>query len=500
VAVDRELVVVSLVARRSFANAIPIRIATSKFAGGVLSARVPWLGARCLPRLLAPALCAFALEACRGAPKLPEQPNFLLLMVDTLRSDRLSLHDYPRQTSPQLDRFAAERAVVFDNAWANAGCTFPSVASILTGAWPQLIVATRSKQGTAVPTELRTLAERFSVRGGASAAVSASPIVRRTPSTLNPKGGYERGFAAFDETCEMRPASCVNRRALQLLNRLPEPFFLYLHYMEPHAPYRPPPGAARNFSKSSRAKAQAWARAGDWQVIRDWIYERDRHRSFGREDVRHLSDLYDDEVRYWDSEFGELITTLDARGVLGRTVVVVIADHGEELFDHQEWSHCRDMTYETVLATPLVMAVPGIPPARRSDVVSNVDLAPTLLELAGLAFDPADFAGRSLVPLLVGEAESPEERYALAAQGVSRAATDGRRIVRFNLRDGSSEASALARGGLRATPVDPSDPDVTRMRRALIDWIRRFDGDLRNGESVRRADELERRLKELGYL
>jgi arylsulfatase A-like enzyme len=479
---------------------MPIQIAASRFTDVVLSVRMRWLGARCLLRLLVPVLGAFALGACRAAPKLPEQPNFLLLMVDTLRSDRLSLYDYPRQTSPQLERFAGERAVVFDNAWANAGCTFPSVASILTGAWPQPIVTRRSELGTAVPPELRTLAERFSVRGGASAAVSASPIVRKTPSTLNPRGGYERGFASFDETCEMKPASCVNRQALQLLNRLPEPFFLYLHYMEPHAPYRPPPSAARTFSKSSKAKAQAWARAGNGQVIRNWIYARDRSRPFGREDVRHLSDLYDDEVRYWDAEFGELITTLDALGVLERTVVIVIADHGEELFDHQAWSHCRDLTYETVLATPLVIAVPGVPPARRSDVVSNVDLAPTLLELAGLAYDPADFAGRSLVPLLVDETDSPEERYAFAAQGVSRAASDGRLIVRFNLRDGTSEASAPVRGGPRAAPVDPSDPDVTRLRRALIDWIRRLDGDLRNGESVRHADELERQLKELGYL
>jgi arylsulfatase A-like enzyme len=444
-------------------------------------------------RAAALTLLAAALAGCAPAPPpaAPPPPNVVVVLVDTLRADRLPLYGYRRDTAPELTRFARERAVVFRQAWANAGCTFPSANSLLTGLWPQRFLIAQKTHGMAIPPEVPTLAGRLAARGWATAAVSASLIVRATPSTLNHVGGFAAGFDRFDEQCYEAPAACVNARALALARDLPEPFFLYLHYLDPHQPYRPPAEHLPVFTATRPAPTRRWVREGDPFPLLGTLYGRGGAR-FDGADVRYLSDLYDEEIRYLDGRLGELFRGLEAGGRLGRTIVVFLADHGEELYDHGDWGHCRDLAHPTILHTPLWFAVPGTPPAARDELVSNIDLVPTLLDLVGVPYAPAELDGRSLRPLLEPGGTLPA-RPLFAAQGVLRVARDRARMLRLDLRARRAESVPLA------APA-AGEAGAGALRRALLDWIRGQEGALGEGEMVRRAEALEGELRALGYL
>jgi len=149
------------------------------------------------------------------------------MLVDTLRADHMSLYGYERATTPFIDGFAAD-AVVFDRARSQAGCTFPSVNSLFTSRYAfDFYRQGESQMG--IPAEYPTIAEILRARGYHTIAVSASPIVRLTPTKENPNGGFGAGFEVFDESCLWDDAECVNARALKLLGDTRETFFLYLH-------------------------------------------------------------------------------------------------------------------------------------------------------------------------------------------------------------------------------------------------------------------------------
>jgi arylsulfatase A-like enzyme len=185
--------------------------------------------------------------------ELPRPQNLLLVLVDTLRADHLSSYGYPRNTSPRIDAWAAEN-LLFESARSQAPCTFPSVNSLLTSRDP-IHFHGRRGDDLGIPADFLSLPEILSERGFTTAAVSDSPIVRRTPSKYNTAGNFGRGFHTFDESCYAPnfhfDAACVNRRATLLLDELGQnsdsPFFLYLHYMPTHGRYQPPASHKRRF-------------------------------------------------------------------------------------------------------------------------------------------------------------------------------------------------------------------------------------------------------------
>jgi len=414
--------------------------------------------------------------------------NVVVVLVDALRADRLSLYGYERETSPELDRLARRGGIVFRHGWSNSGCTFPSVASLLTSQWPQSIL-TRSKVGErSIPREYPTLAQLLARHGWRTAAVSAAVAQKR--SALEAHGAFfSRGFEQVDTSCLDRPARCVNEVARRRLADLPEPFFLYLHYVDPHALYQPPADAERRFAPAAERSAKPWVERGDPRPVARGLYDREPPEPPHAADVRRLSDLYDDEVRYFDSAFAELHAELVRKGLDERTIVVLVADHGEEMFENGGWGHCRDLGHDTVLRTPLVFFVPGLPAGERTTAAGNLDVVPTLLDLLGVSFDRARFAGDSLRPLLErGDRQADAERVVYSAQGVVRVAATSRRTVRFDLRRN------LWLGG-----PESADPEEARLRRALHAWVRRVEGaDPRR--SVAEADAREAELRAIGYL
>jgi hypothetical protein len=167
----------------------------------------------------------------------PHRPNVIIVLVDTLRADHMSTYGYTRPTTPYLDTLA-ETSFVFERARSQAACTFPSVNTLFTSRYAfDYYQLPEGEMG--IPDRFPTIAELLHDQGYATAAVSASPIVRVTPSDHNPSAGFGAGFDVFDETCLWDTAACVNLRAQKLLADLEEPFFLYLHYMEPHSYYDP---------------------------------------------------------------------------------------------------------------------------------------------------------------------------------------------------------------------------------------------------------------------
>ena len=306
--------------------------------------------------------------------------NAVVVLVDTLRADRLGVYGNRRPTSPHLDALAA-RGVVLRRTWSQAGCTFPSVNALLTSRAPARFLG-QPQRRMGIPDAVPSLPRALQAAGYSTAAVSASPVVRVTPHQVNRHGGFGGGFQSFADDCWQQPGRCVNDAALRVLPRLREPFLLYLHYMEPHAPYRPPAEHRRRFKR--RRGAKPFILRGDPMPLLDMLYRGGPRLALTEDDRTELRNSYDEEVRYVDQLFGELMAELETRGLIDRSVVVLAADHGEELLEHGGLGHCRKLAHESVLATPMVWWAPGLAPAVRDGLASNVDLVPTMLDLLGL--------------------------------------------------------------------------------------------------------------------
>jgi arylsulfatase A-like enzyme len=448
--------------------------------------------------LLAAALALSALgsAACKGEPERPR--NVILIVVDTLRADRLSAFGYGRPTSPNLAAFA-RHAVRFDAARSQAACTFPSVNSILTSRWPAAFLG-QPNQALGIPPGIPSLAEILLAQGFHTVAVSASAVVRKSPSRFNPGGGFARGFDVFHEDCVWQPASCVDAAAAEHLRRprpSDKPLFLYLHYIDPHGPYQPPPTWRRRFATGgSDTPEKDWVRKGNPNPIGDWLYKGKPHPGFTPQDLQHLKDLYDEEIGFVDSQLGALFGRLRRTGLLESSIVLLAADHGEEFLEHGDVKHCRNL-FDTSLHVPLVVRVPGAPARVVASPVQNLDLVPTVLDYLGIKLGiktAGAFAGRSLRNAIEGKAE-PEIQYAL--QGSLRSAADGRYKLIEDLAAGTQ-----ALYDLKADPGETKDVLAAErrayasLRDALAKWLAKSEGK-GTADASRAAQE---KLRSLGYI
>lgn len=449
--------------------------------------RLPPLALALVPALL---LAALLVSSCR----LPIQRgrwNVVVVLVDTLRADHLGAYGYGRPTSPRFDALAGE-SYLFTDARAQASCTYPSVNSLLTSRHPARFLG--QKDGAlGIPAQVPSVAELLAARGFTTAAVSASPVVRRNPTRFNPHGGFGRGFGRFDETCLWKDAACVTKRALAASERLREPFFLYLHYLDPHGPYDPP-ASFRKELRMARTR-QPWALRGDPNPLAKML-DGGPAVAYGRRDVRFLMGLYDGEIAFFDSQLGELVDRLRERGLLERTILVVLSDHGESFLEHGSMKHCRTV-YESEIKTPLLVRLPQQRSGERlAGPVENLDVVPTLLDLLGLPIEGLGFEGRTLLPRLNGE--PPEDRVSFAMINQQRAAVDGRYKLVADLAAGKARLFDL-----RADPAERRDiaaaptarEPLARLRRELEAFLAKTEGEA----GLRQSAEADRRLRALGY-
>ena len=330
-----------------------------------------------------------------------EGKNIVMILLDAAAYGHFGHAGYDRDTTPVIDALAAE-SLVFENAYSPAASTGHSVYAMLTSTYPFLAEKQgikgivdqpfRVTESTQLMAEL--LAPAFEHRSG----ITANPW-------FGPEFGLDRGFTHFYEVYDTSAVpdstKSYGERTLDLfrkdLNTWGDgPSFSYIHFLEPHTPYRPPASFARRFHPTAADSVDAEARA----LLQYRVDPPSRER---QEMIRAL---YDGNLAYVDSLVGEIFQSLKDADKWEDTVVLVIADHGEAFWQHGVWAHGRHI-YEEFMRIPLIVHVPGaasIPGLRVEEPVSLVDLLPTYLDLLELEA-PEELKGDSLLPLIGGKTE-----------------------------------------------------------------------------------------------
>jgi arylsulfatase A-like enzyme/Tfp pilus assembly protein PilF len=300
----------------------------------------------------------FTLAHAQASP-----PNVLLITLDTVRADRIGAYGYAKGSTPVLDRLARE-GIRFADATTQAPLTAPAHAALLTGLYPARI-GVRDNATTPVPDGVTTAAEAFKAKGYRTGGFVGAFI-------LTAPYGFAQGFDTFDADFQgftdggklqvQRRGDAVVDRALQWLDGAgSQPFFGWVHLYDAHAPYEAPPPFGARFKTSP----------------------------------------YDGEIAYVDACIGRLVASLERSGRLDRTIVSVVADHGEGLGEHGEQEHGMFL-YEEVLRIPWIVRLPGRAHAGRivSETVRAIDVLPTLAALAAVTLPRVD--GESVAGLVAG--------------------------------------------------------------------------------------------------
>ena len=388
-------------------------------------------------RPLAAALAAL-LATCGGEPA-PPPLNVLLVSIDTLRADRLGCYgntEWGQTPSPHIDALAAA-GVVLDDFYAPRGQTHPSLSAMITGKYP--ITTGLRENGCDLLPHHKTLLQRLGAAGWRTGAFVANFALGDESDAWVFRGaegkgdGYRGNFRAeagpregrFQHEWDDR----VEESALGFLSQqdAEHPFAAWVHFYDVHRPYNPPPGYDL-YGQSEGLPAPLVAPGLDGGPALDAHIDAITlgDRPVPDAELRRIRGLYDGAVTSSDARVGRLIEALQSRGLLENTIVVVTADHGEELFDHNRYFYHGNSIYDGTLRIPCIVRAPGLPARHVAGLAQNVDLLPTLLELLGLPAAP-EVEGVSLAPLLRGTTDtSPRHVAFLEWQDVIYAATDGR--------------------------------------------------------------------------
>jgi arylsulfatase A-like enzyme len=291
----------------------------------------------------------------------------VLVSIDTLRRDHVGAYGYRRPTTPRLDALA-KSGILCEDAVSASSWTLPAHLSLLTSRDPGVHGGVDMNHGFnhRIPTLAATLA-------------TAGYVTQAVTSHLYVSGvyGLDDGFENMDFQQD-RKATDVANRAIDILDRIgDQPFFLFLHFYDPHWHYDPPPATRKIFERPYRGNI-----TGLWQTFKDRT-----PANTTPADIDHLLDLYDGEIRYVDDELGRVLDHLKARGLDHGTLVVVTSDHGEEFLEHGSWEHQKTL-YEEVIRVPLVIQGPKVKPRRETAQTSILDVVPTILDWAQVPLPP----------------------------------------------------------------------------------------------------------------
>jgi arylsulfatase A-like enzyme len=350
------------------------------------------VGERARPdRAWALILLLAAMAVC-GCGAKPRHPDVLLITIDTLRADHLHAYGFPLEDSPNLDALAAQ-GVLFERAIAASASTAPSHASIMTARYPREHTVGHGNGSTRLERD-PTLAELFSAAGYRTAAFVGNLVLER-------RTGFDRGFDHFDDELDRREvnravweriAEHTTARALAWLDQArDDPWFLWVHYQDPHGPYTPPKQYLGRFHVAPASDEQPLPMA-EGNAVKGGIPKYQQLDGLTR--PSQYESRYVDEIFYADVWIGRLLEAVGPDAI-----VLVTADHGEAMGEHGRWFVHQWTTTPENAHVPMILRAPGIDPGRRSRLVSHVDVAPTLAELAGLP-PPPEARGIALGPFL----------------------------------------------------------------------------------------------------
>ncbi|MDP6850832.1 MAG: sulfatase-like hydrolase/transferase [Planctomycetota bacterium] len=504
-----------------------------------------------LAGFLAVAMVLFAPDQTTGETSSKQTasedaPNVVVLLIDTLRADHLSCYGYSQPgtlspISPVLDGIA-EQGTLFENTYAQAPWTRPSVASLMTGLYPTSHDTVTMYDR--MPDGLETIATLLQNRGYRTAAFSAN-------AQVSPNFGFNRGFDFFwtDVSYSLRNYCALNNLRRDFIHGLvataPKlaaklqggsekggdktrsseakklngqvmgwlddqkdntPTFLYVQYIDPHDPYDAPTGW------------QPEGVPGIHEVMGgiDFGSEMDspprplEGSIFPAPPEAGLTDLlahYDAEIRYCDSEVGNLISTLEERGILGpEDFLIITADHGEEFYDHEQWKHGHSL-FQEMIRVPLIIRGPNILAQRQETPVQLVDVLPTISEWTG---DPLTFPihGRSLTPLLTSGSsldpfpvffERPKGAHPMQALRLG-----DHKIIRVSSekdQDSTWLFYDLAQDPLEKNPLDTNSKTAIRLKSLLEEYrIKTVEDRVQSSRKTELSGDVAAALSSLGYL
>ena len=360
------------------------------------------------------ATSASAIPATKGQPPTSvEKPNILMISIDTLRADHLSCYGYQGITTPHMDRLAAEGAL-FERTISQTSWTLPALATLHTGVLQEVHGMNRHDIG--LDPTFETLAETLQKAGYTTLAVVTNEFVNhayrldqgfdryvfsRDPEAYHPFAGLFLFDFLFSEANERHAAFSMTSRAIEWIRRAKDrPFFIWIHYIDPHSPY------------------------GAWYVDRFPEYDAGYRGELGREfhrfgeiddgtfvpteaDKQHIMALYDAEIMHVDKNLGRLWKALEQMDLWDNTAIVLTSDHGEEFWDHGDIIHGRTLYTESVHVPLLIKFPPKIAPGTRvSKLAGLVDIPPAVCELTGTT-PPSVYQGRSVLELLRGRPAQP---------------------------------------------------------------------------------------------
>ena len=420
-----------------------------------------------------------------------ENCNILFILVDTLMADHVSSYGYYRNTSPNIDHFA-EDAILFENVRSQASCTYPSVPSILTSKYAHNFLKINRRK--TIPDHIKSVAEILKEKNYNTFAVSANPIVRKTPHEKYKFAGFDKGFDSFDEECLNKRAPCLNEKFFKFIKNSSRPFFAYLHYMDPHATYSSP---IKKFSKAYGGENEFIGR-GNFKPIKEKLYENGSY-IYTKKDLDYLIDSYDDEIAFFDSQFEVLIDKLTEEN-LHNTIVIISSDHGEEFLEHGDIAHCHNLFNETN-KVPLIIKIPGVEKkGRRKAWTQNIDIVPTLLDYLGFNLKNYDFDGKSLRPVI--ETNKSINDYVYSLQNTLRSANNeqhkliydigSKKFLLFDLINDKNERENLFTFEGKISEI---------LKEKLLKWLYVTEGkNVSSKQNVDDSKEILKKLKEIGYL
>jgi arylsulfatase A-like enzyme len=457
------------------------------------------------------AVCGAALILSPFLRRDSQGKNILLITIDTLRADHLSVYGYERLTSPHMDDFA-RKSLVFTNAIVQWPKTSPSFASMLTSMYSGQAGVTGPRQR--LPRRRTTTAEALSNAGYTTAAVVGN-------GNLGAGFTFDQGFSTYveawkdhsvpdDENCD---ATHITDLALETLESIrgKGDFFFWVHYVDPHAPYSPPDPFREMFVNDAfYAEQKIRLNEGFNEDIGGCPL---RSRLGENDNLHYYIAEYDAEIRYCDSQIQHLFAYLDQHDLWQTTMVILTSDHGESLGEHNYYFEHGKLSYDTTLRVPFIVRAPGCRVGTVDMPIALLDLHPTILEYAGLGAG-REAEGESLLAML-HDGGAGGQRWVFAQAGGEReqswAVRDNERKLIYVP---SEKYRNLMKGALyelydlRSDPGEtlnlfaPGDTAALELKRELDQWVARQDGKTAQLRNQLDADDesTEENLKALGYI
>lgn len=286
------------------------------------------------------------------------KPNIVLIVLDATRADHLSCYGYSRATTPHIDSLA-EQGIMFKHAVAQSSWTRPSICSFVTSRYPETLNLGVPHPPSKLSDYYVTMAEILKDNG-----YSTSAVVSNT--NLDSLVNFNQGYDSFDDSNKEKDITSrsVTSLGIEQIRRLRDKrFFLTLHYMDPHFPY----AMHKEFNYAPNYRGKLSSTISNFQ-------------DFGKSDLEYVKACYDSEISFTDEYIGRVIAALKAQGLFDNTMIIVMADHGDEFHEHGGYNHGHSL-YQELLNVPCIVKLPGTQKGRVVDgTFAMIDLLPSVLK------------------------------------------------------------------------------------------------------------------------